>query len=155
MVALIDDQDLAIVSGYAWHAIKVGKTWYAATNPPGGRGPRGTKLLMHRLIYGAAPNVEIDHESMDGLDNRRQNLRVATHTEQMRHRGPQRGKRSRYKGVVWDRRAQRWRARIFVNGRYIARNLNTEREAAEAYNELARTHFGEFAWLNPLDEKEA
>ncbi len=61
------------------------------------------------------------------------------------------GKHSRFKGVTrWTskRRYPYWMAFITVNGRHIGRSRKTEREAALAYNDLAKRYFGKYARLN-------
>jgi hypothetical protein len=56
---------------------------------------------------------------------------------------------SRFKGVTWDKRANKWLAQIVVKGqgRSLGRYLD-ETEAAHAYDRAAREAWGEFARLN-------
>ena len=65
------------------------------------------------------------------------------------------GKTSRFHGVDFCQRTQRWRARIKVFGEPKSRHLgefNDELEAAEAYNIAAREAYGEHAYQNDLSE---
>ena len=95
-----------------------------------------------------------DHRNGDGLDNRRSNLRPATNQTNLMNRGPQVNNTSGFKGVIFDKRSDAWRAQIKVDGRYIYLGcLDSKIEAAEAYNEAANKVFGEFAWLNPIRGK--
>lgn len=108
---------------------------------------------MHRLILGTSVGMEVDHVNGDGRDNRRVNLRLATHSQNMANQRKRRdGISSRYKGVWYERRRKRpWRAKIKVRGRQV--NLGyfeTEEEAAYAYNLAALEHFGGFARLNEI-----
>jgi hypothetical protein len=110
---------------------------------------------MHSLLTGWP---RVDHANGDGLDNRRQNLRQATQQQNMRNSRKYRGGSSRYKGVCWKIRNQRWLAQIYVSeqdasGVPTKRKLHlgtfTDQEtAARAYDAAAREHFGEFACLN-------
>ena len=58
--------------------------------------------------------------------------------------------------MCWDRRSQKWRAQIRVDGRQrtIGR-FAVEADAARAYNAVAAEEFGEFAWLNVIEEEAA
>jgi hypothetical protein len=110
-------------------------------------------LSMHREIMKAPAGLLVDHRNRNTLDNRRGNLRLATHTENQRNKGKTSAKTtSRFKGVRFrkDRsRRKRWEGRIFVNGKRILLGyFMTEEEAAKAYDEAAKKYFGEFASLN-------
>jgi hypothetical protein len=99
-----------------------------------------------------------DHVNHNGLDNRKANLRPATHTQNVWHRRKFNGRtsggfklasRSKYKGVDWAHSMNRWRARILVNGKRIyLGSFNSELEAAKAYDLAAKKHHGQFATLN-------
>ncbi len=105
---------------------------------------------MHRLIMNAPKGMLVDHINRNGLDNRKANLRIVTHTQNMWNNG-QRVERysSKYRGVSWHKRQRRWMAVISVNGR--ARTLGyyrDEKEAARAFDRAAKELRGEFAVLN-------
>ena len=96
------------------------------------------------------PDEHIDHINGNGLDCRRENMRVCTNAENRRNMRKTRGA-SRFKGVAKCRtNANRiWHAYIWFNNRKI--NLGcypTEEEAARAYNAAALQYHGEFACLN-------
>jgi hypothetical protein len=85
--AVIDADDLALIQGYTWCAIKVtgAKTFYDITNV---KQQNGTfkQVYMHRLITNSPDNMEIDHLNKNGLDNRKNNLKVCTSLEhRLRH----------------------------------------------------------------------
>lgn len=146
---LVDDNNFSVLNKHRWY---VGKHKYAF------RHWRHRPLYMHRFILGARAGQRVDHVNGNGLDNRRKNLRICSHSKnlqnQIRKPGPH--KTSRFKGVSWDKRCQRWEVgicagpknskgyakRIFL-GRYIS-----EVKAARVYDAAARRHFGEFANTN-------
>ncbi len=105
---------------------------------------------MHRLITRAPKGKVVDHENGDGLDNRRANLRVCDHRQNRRnHQRPRKGGASRFHGVGWWKRDQKWRAKISVDGRTIHLGyFADEEDAARAYDQAAREHFGEYASTN-------
>lgn len=143
LVALVDDRDLPTVVGLRWQAAarSNGNGWYA----------KSSHVLMHRLLM---PGVgRVDHVNGDGLDNRRENLRPATQSQNLANQRPCRGGSSRFKGVHWDRAKQRWMVTIRRDGRtrYVGR-YDREVEAARAYNTAAVVLFGEYARLNQVEE---
>lgn len=154
---LIDAQDYLKVSGLKWFAARTRSGFYAATNI---RKPDGktTILMMHRLIMDAPKGREVDHKNGDTLDNRRNNLRLCSHADNMHNcKMPQRNKTSRYKGVsysIYDSRLRRkkWSAYISVNKKTVHLGwFDNETAAAQAYNSAAIRFFGEFARLNDIE----
>ncbi len=143
-VAKVDVEDYDLVSGRNWHAVKrQSGLVYAATNISDERGQR--PLSMHRVLMPEAERV--DHINGDGTDNRRANLRAATHAQNMRNRKKHKNNTSGFKGVSPMR--GKWRAQIRFEGRKHHLGIfDSPEEAAEAYDEAARRLHGEFARTN-------
>lgn len=94
----------------------------------------------------------IDHEDRNPLNNQRENLRAATTTQNTQNRSKREGCSSQYKGVHWDKRVQKWKADIQVNGkRKFIGHFDSEIEAAKAWNSYAKRFHGEFAVLNTVE----
>jgi hypothetical protein len=146
-VAVVDDEDFEYLSQFGWHARKDRHTFYAARNimQNGKRITQG----MHRLIMDAPCDMEIDHINGNGLDNRRCNLRLCTTPQNKRNSRLRKDNKSGFKGVSWNKAAQKWVSQITHNGKviYIGSFDNTV-DAAIAYNEAALTLHGEFARIN-------
>lgn len=110
----------------------------------------GKNIYMHHLILSPKIGYEIDHKNGNGLDNRIENLRYATHTQNCQNsRKNKTHPSSKFKGVCWDKSRGKWIAQIQTNG--IPRNLGRydfEVLAAEVYDREAIRSFGEFAFLN-------
>ena len=110
----------------------------------------GRKYLAHRLAWlwmtGDWPQHGIDHINGTGTDNRWENLRSATVSQNAANRGVQANSRSGIKGVWFDRSRGLWTAMIAVRGRrYSLGRHPTKEAAAAAYSDACVAHFGEFA----------
>jgi HNH endonuclease/AP2 domain len=91
---------------------------------------RGTAHYVHRLVwlyhYGTWPTEQIDHANGDNTDNRIENLREATNGENCQNQ--------RHRGVTFEARNGRWRARIMVDNKSTSLGyFATESEALDAY----------------------
>jgi hypothetical protein len=161
--AIIDAESLPLVAGrrFCWSATGGPGGGYVALSCVIGGEPReGGTTPLHRLIIGINdPDLQIGHANGDSLDCRRKNLIVRTiqqrlWSSQKRRTANGEDCTSRFKGVSWIRREQKWRARIKIDGKetYLGRFLD-EVDAAYAYDEAAREHFGEHAWLNFPDAR--
>ena len=96
----------------------------------------------------------IDHINHNGLDNRRENLRICTNAENQRNRGKQKNNTSGYKGVDWRKDHKKWRARINKDNKTIHIGYyNIIEEAARAYDAKAKELHGKYAQLNFPEEK--
>jgi hypothetical protein len=101
------------------------------------------------------PNEEVDHINGDGLDNRRENIRLASPTQNQQNKRKQSAPASsRYKGVTFKTARGRWEASIRVDGKntFLGR-FHDEEAAAHAYDAAARIHHGRFASLNFPDDE--
>lgn len=113
---------------------------------------RRYRFLLHRLLYGLfvgpiPEGMTVDHADGDVLNNRLENLRLATRSENSRNRKT----KSEYKGV-YPMCSGRWYASIFKEGkRYRIGHYDTAIEAARAYNEAALKYHGQFARLNAIE----
>lgn len=149
-VAIISACDAELINEYKWCAVEGRNTFYAKTNIKGDDGKQHT-VKMHRLILDPPDGMQVDHISGDGLDNRRENLRVCNHAENQRNRLKYQSASSRYKGVSWNQRDRKWYSHIHIDRKrtHIGR-FDDELEAARAYNQAAKKHYGEFARLNDI-----
>lgn len=141
-VALVDDADLPLVSQWDWRTNSNG---YVC------RYENKQVFLLHRVVMGAMQGELVDHRDGNGLDNRRSNLRLCTHAQNMRNSKKRSHSQMRFKGVYPDRRKRRvrWRARITVDGRQIrSGRVADDRTAAKIYDRMAEQYHGEFARTN-------
>lgn len=144
--ALVDDGDYDRLMQHKWFLSRSG---YAIRHV--WTGEKSIAEHMHRVVIGADCNgFDVDHINGDPLDNRRCNLRIATRSQNMANARAHRDG-SGYKGITFDKRRNKYFARICIN--YKTRFLgyyDTAEEAAEAYNKAAVNTFGVFSKLNKL-----
>lgn len=161
-VTLVDDQDYSWLSKYNWHhRSSAGSKEYAQTSLyVGKRGKRYAQrnVLMHRMIMGvvdAGRSIEVDHINGNSLDNRRENLRLCTATENKQNIRNSKNATG-YKGLNVVRPTKRYprggfAVNIVVRGvRMYLGFYATAESAAMAYNAAAISYFGNFAALNKL-----
>jgi len=114
--ATVDDPDFDWLNRWRWHLNTNG---YAVRHQYLGGG-RSRTIRMHRLIAKAPIGHEVDHINRNRLDNRRANLRVLPDRfAQMQNLPSHRDSTSRFRGVSWDRRRQRWAAQASLAGQHV------------------------------------
>lgn len=111
-------------------------------------GIAGKNWSAHRLAWyymtGVWPEVCVEHRNGDGHDNRWDNLRLATRTQNSWNKTKQKDNTSGYKGVM--RRNDRWVAVIRWDGnkKHLG-TFDTPKEASAAYDAASKVHHGEFS----------
>lgn len=148
--ALVDDADYEELSKYKWYANKnrsgIFYAWRVSKNKNGSP----EKISMHRQLLGLkhGDKRQGDHINHNGLDNRRNNLRICT-PQQNQFNQRKKPKTSRYKGVSWCSRTKKWMAGIQFDGKSIfLGRFRFEELAALAYDFAALKYFREFAKFN-------
>lgn len=109
----------------------------------------GKKYFAHRLawlcIHGEIPHI-IDHIDLNGKNNRINNLREASKSQNEANRKRSAGNTSGYKGVYPRGNSGKWFSRIHVSNKMISLGtFNTPESAHEAYKRASIKYFGEFA----------
>jgi len=147
--ALVDDGDYAYLMQWKWYAHWDTNTFYAVRkSPKTGPGDSRQLIRMHREILKAGKGQMVDHMDGNGLDNRRQNIRFCSHS-QNNYNYANYPHSSKYKGVSWKTARGKWYAGIRHEGKHIFIGLYVnEDEAGRAYDKKAKELFGEFARLN-------
>ena len=128
--ALVDDDMYDELNRPKWFAYKHGRTFYARRNIR--NNGKQVTIQMHRQVLGLIPGdgKECDHISRNGLDNRRENLRIASHTTNTRNRRKRVDNSSGHNGVYWNTQTNKWRAQIEVDDKRI--HLGYHDELADA-----------------------
>jgi hypothetical protein len=143
--AVIDADDVPIVSSWNWYALTRSNTVYAVRNLPNNKGI----ISMHRALLGFPVGMEVDHRDRNGLNNTRRgesgNLRVASHAENMRNQGLRADSTTGFKGVSLHKPTGRYHAYIWVDGkRKSLRYHDTAEQAHKAYSAASLDLHGAF-----------
>jgi hypothetical protein len=143
---IIDDEDYPKVKYSNWYELK----GYAVRMTAKCEGKK-KMLYMHRIIVPSAGGYLIDHINRNRLDNRKENLRIATRAQNNINRERVKGAQSPYRGVIWRPHAKAWKAYIKKDHKQIHLGyFLTPEKAALKYNEKAVELFGRFAVLNDV-----
>ncbi len=146
--AIIDLDDFERLNKHKWYAVRGKNTFYAARTIRVGK--KRISIKMHREVIHPPDHLFVDHINRNGLDNRKVNLRPATHVQNSWNtRKSRRPAYSKYRGITFRKGPQKWAAMIRVAGNKIfLGSFEDELEAAKAYDEAAKKYHGEFASLN-------
>ena len=71
-----------------------------------------SKIRLHQLILSKKKGLDIDHINHDTLDNRKQNLRHCTRSQNNLNKKKQ-------CGIVWRKRTKKWEASINIKRKFI------------------------------------
>ena len=147
--AIVDDEDFEYLNQYKWYYHQ----GYAHRTLHLNNGKVKT-ISIHRTIMNNPLNMVVDHINMDGLDNRKQNLRICTIKENSRNSKLQKNNTSGYIGVHKNISSKKpWAARLGYNGKKIHLGYYySEKEAAKAYNQKAIELYGKYAKLNLIED---
>lgn len=135
--AIVDDVDFGWLNEWRWHLNGAG--YVERCQQESGR---VRHYQLHREITGVTdPAVKVDHYDNNPLDNRRSNLRVCTHAENMQNRkGPWVTSTSGYRGVSLVKRTGRWLAHATVAGKlYQLGYFDTPEQADECVRAFRAT----------------
>lgn len=151
-VTIVDEEDYDILAKHRWFAdertMKSGeKKVYAYRSVQ--KDYKRLSVYMHRQILDAKRNQCVDHLNGNGLDNRRENIRLCNYSLNNHNRIKKRGTTSCYRGVCRIKGTDKWQSTISINSK-LQRigTFDTQEQAAIAYNEKAIELRGDDALLN-------
>lgn len=108
----IDENDLDKIKNIKWH---LGNHGYAANTKQ--------NLRLHNLIMGNKKNLVIDHINQNKLDNRKQNLRYCSYSQNLINS-------NKTKGIYWRKDKKKWKVKIGINYKTIHLGLYSDKRDA-------------------------
>ena len=112
------------------------------------------EIQMHRVIMNCPVDMVVDHKHGKETrnDNRKNNLRIATYSNNACNHKIYKDSTSGVTGVNWNKRANKWRARISVNYKRINLGdfVNFE-DAVKARKKAEEKYFGEWSYDNSIN----
>lgn len=148
--ALVHAMDYELVMQYTWHLRSPDASHHTGYARRSHRGADGKwhNLFMHQFLTG---QKNMDHKNLNGLDNRRSNLRPGGKSQSV-HRGKLQSNTSGMIGVSRDKQRGKWRAEVWKNGKRVWRaRFDDLEEAGHTRDAKAVEYHGAFAVLNFSD----
>lgn len=146
--SMVDDNMYDFLIKWKWHAYydKSTKSYYARRSGIKSDGILHKKtILMHRVLGNARTGLVIDHINHDTLDNRSDNLRECTQSQNAINRRRKKTNTSGYTGVHWHKNNLRYTSSICINGRQIHLGSFDDIDLAnKSYLEASKRLHGEF-----------
>lgn len=141
---LVDDGYYDELSQHRWY---LGVNGYVTRGEWDGSTTKA--VLMHRQIMSPPDGMVVDHVNMNKLDNRLENLRLATTAENVRNGNKRKTGDNPYKGVHFQKHIGKWKVEITKDYKNHHFGVFEDPElAARVYDAKASEMFGEFARLN-------
>lgn len=139
--AVIDAVDAAAVGQHNWCAEVRAHAVYAVRSISG-----ESIIRMHRWLMKTPTGLVTDHINGDGLNNRRANLRVATHSQNLHNQRTNSHNARGLKGAFYRPREKRWQSHIRVAGKtHYLGFFKTPEAAHQAYCEASALFHGAFS----------
>ena len=131
--ALVDDEDFKTLDKFKWCYNR----GYAVRSVYGEE--KQMVAYMHREIMNTPKGMDTDHINHDKLDNRKENLRICTTSQNTQNR--------KAKGIHWDKRDKKWKIQLMCRGEKINLGYHSnKKEALKIRQEAENKYFGEFAF---------
>jgi hypothetical protein len=146
---IISASDYERVMAYKWRKAGIKRGTYFRRSYYDKEAGKKKEMFLHRFLANCQHGKQIvDHISGNTLDNRQENLRICTITENNRNCHKNKRNTSGYKGVHWNKEKRKWKAAIKVNRKLIFLGLFDDlEEAYEAYVAASKKYHGEFGRL--------
>lgn len=141
----VDPSDAGLVSKYRWY---IAGTGYVVCDHR-----RTERILLHRILMNAPSNMIVDHINRDTKDNRKENLRLVTPSQNLMNRGIESRNKSGVTGVCWAKANHKWLSYISINNkRMYLGYYDTIEDAAQVRREAEKKYFGEYSINKEIED---
>lgn len=143
--ALCSEEDFDTLSKYSWSWCKAGYPYATVTETR-------KSTLMSRLVMKAEKGTIVDHINRDRKDNRRENLRFVTRSQNSQNKTKKEGSSSSYYGVFYYKNCKKFCAHFRING--MLHNIgyfDNEIDAAKAYDTYVTQNREKLGLCNPIN----
>src|SRR6266705_125290 len=135
---IVDDEDAGKVSIHSWNISDKDGGSYTIKSQI-----NNTTVTLNRYILNYYGDLEIDHKNRNYFDFRKENLRLATGSQNCANRAVPIHNTSGYRGVIWKEKNKKWEAFIGFKGRRIYLGIFSNKEdAARCRDKAAKKYFG-------------
>lgn len=142
-----DLEDYNLIKDYCW---MISNNGYVITDTSKSS-IRMPKIFFHRLVMNCPNDLFIDHQNHNKIDNRKNNLRIVTKSQNAMNQVTKTNNTSGTTGVSWDSKVQKWAAHIMINCKKMHLGYFDEFEDAVRARKCAEDeHFGEFSYDNSM-----
>jgi len=144
----VDDDDYELMNKYLW---RISGDGYATRTVQSANGKK-VCMRMHREIMSTPNGMVVDHINHIRCDNRKENLRVCSQSENLMNKRKSDKNTSGVTGVSWHKPLEKWRAAIKVKGRkkHLGYFVLFD-DAVKARKEAEKIYFGEFMYNQKMD----
>ena len=141
-----DLEDYDKIKDYTWYETKNAKTNLLMSRDFNSNMPIRMHILLGYKNY--------DHINRNELDNRKENLRECTKSENAMNCPIKENNTSGFTGVSFDKKQNKWHSYIGINGKRInIGKFNNKDDAIRARLKAEKEYFGEFAGQKNLFEE--
>ena len=140
-----DLEDYDKIKDYCWRIDKDGFVIASIV------GASGKSIYLHRLLF--PDSIYVDHKEHNRFDNRKEKLREVTPSQNGMNKSIRLNNTSGVSGVHFDKRINKWIARIQIEGKRITLGrFNNFDEAVRARKQAEEKHYGEYSYDNSMKE---
>lgn len=139
-----DLEDYDKIKNYCWHIDSDGYVVCTSNNKC---------FYMHRVVSNAVDNEDVDHKNHLTYDNRKENLRKCSTSQNLMNANIRSDNTSGHTGVYWNKNRNKWMSVIGVYNKdiFLGYYKNFE-DAVRARKEAEEKYFGEFSYCNSMRE---
>jgi len=144
-ICLVDDEDFDYINQFTWYRSQDELYGYAFRSLVLDNGKRTSRQMSRDIMKAEDRKIVVDHINHNVLDNRKDNLRLCSHRQNMYNRNDD------IKGYSWDYHSGKWNAYIKKDRLIHLGSFDTEYEAIVARRNAEIEYFGEFANLSKYE----